>query len=333
MKPDSSISGSSLKGHLFAPLFFLAGFLLFQVFNFTFFTAHAAWRRDRAGNEWTQKKRLYLKAIDRGPVGDLFLGDSTVMVGIQPSLVSPAAFNLGVGGLDPSELALHARFLQDPKHRPARIFLSISPNYLSGNEWKNPVSLPKAAVVMDASLQFYADQNSFRPVLLWGARPVKQAIEKIVARVNRLPDEFVLGEVEADGGMLRYPYAKHQPALDRSYGKFRTRLAGLESVGNFVATMRARGVPILWIHMPYRENFEEMLRDPSLGAGFATRRDAYLTTVFGDDIIDMRGSMPSSAFRDDVHLTPEGSIAFSRLLAERVRRLPRPAAGLPIGGQ
>lgn len=318
MKRPSSTSASSPARFLAA--FFGIGLVVLWSANVLLLEAYR-WRRykGRAG-EYSEKMRNAREAFERGCRFEaVFAGDSTVSVGIMARLLGPGYLNVAWSGFEPSELPVLRRDLLSFAVVPRRVFIGISPTYLSQNEWRNTFSVPLGTALLDGIRSFYADTNSFRPLVVMGglAALSERFLVSPLEGDNPAREARVLREtVEPDGLLVVDPeIRRHVPPQDP---KLHFRLANFRMVETFRRELGQRGIGTTWLFMPYSPELERAFRESPSARGFLARYREEIRRIFGGESVDLSGSLPGDLFRDEGHLTREGARVLTLRLADHL---------------
>lgn len=332
MKRRSSTSASSPGRFLAA--FFGIGLVVLWGANLALLEAYR-WRRYRSpSSEYVEKMRNARDAFRRGcPIEAVFAGDSTVSVGIMPRVLGPGYLNVAWSGFEPSELSVLERDLLAVPVPPKRVFIGVNPTYLSQNEWRNPFSVPPGAALLDGIRSFYDDTNSLRPLAVMGGLAAlagrflvspldasPSGREGIVTRLTVEPDGLLVVEPEMRRGVP-----------PRGEWRLHFRRVNFELLERFRRDLARRGVGTTWIFMPYAPAQEQAFRDGGPAGGFFLRYREEIGRIFGDDVVDLRGSIPGDLFRDEGHLTREGAQVLTQELGARLA-LPRQRGGPGCAG-
>jgi hypothetical protein len=291
---------------------------VFLVFNLSTTYAYLKYRYRSGASEWSQKTQVLEHHIREGKgMNILFVGDSTVSCGISPGAFDRRSFNLAWSGFEPSELnALKKQILALPQ-RPRQVFIGINPSFLSQNEWRNSFDLPYGLVAWEALKEFYSDSNSMKPFLVMGgASAVAARFLQPPKLLHQHPKQAqgpqATERVEADGLLVA-----DSPREDRASGTdvdLRFRPVNFRMLRAFRGDLMAVGIRVSWIRMPYSLDFEQTLRSGKKASRFMAQADQQIKEIFGTDVIDLRGCVPDSCFRDQVHLNRHGAELLSRHL-------------------
>lgn len=318
MRRSSSTSGSRRKLSPGAELalFFGLGLATIVAINTGLQVAYQARRYGAGGGEFVQKAALVReRQSTHRPISTLFVGDSTVSVGVAPSEIGDDALNLAWSGFEPSEFGVLERLIEESGIAPKTIVIGMNPTFLSQNEWRNPQDLPAWSVARDALAAFYKDSNSFKPFLLAGG--LTAFSNRYLARpfTNRQTREAE-GQsvtVRADGLVTVSP-ERRSTAKEREDLELPFRKQNFEMLEAFRERFTSRGVRVVYLFMPYTAAFERVLREGPAAKAFTSRARLEIVRIFGDDIINLSGRAPDGLFRDGVHLTRAGAEHVGRLL-------------------
>jgi hypothetical protein len=304
--------------HRFLATFLGVIALVFFGVNFTVLEM-TQFRRYRGESEYAKKMRNALDAYAAGrAITTIFAGDSTVSVGIMPRILGPDYLNVAWSGFDPSELErLKDRLLSFPVV-PSTVFIGINPTFLSENEWGNLLSVPPGTALLDGIESFYEDTNSFKPLVIMGgiASLSNRFLVSPLGSSEDRGSHFTHLAVEPDGRLAVYPDSRLQVPR-RDHVKLRFRRANYAMVEVFRSTLAAKGIRVIWLCMPYSRAFERALREGNSAREFRRYRRE-IDRIFGDDVIDLSGTVPDELFRDEGHLMTAGSQLVTEKLAERL---------------
>jgi len=308
MKSCSSTSGFRRLGRGYAAAFFALVFAFFGLANEVLLHAYARVEGRVFGRAWTQKKEAYAARAAARPWRVAYVGDSTVDVGARMDLIDPDGFNLGRSGMDPSRLPGVARWLLcAPALRPRVVLLTFEPSHLGEDAYAEPLALPFAAALGDAARLYYAQSNSFKPLLCGGCGYLTSLADLVLARLETaLPGET--SSVPAPAAPAAAPKLYARAASFRLLEDFRRRLADA-------------GVRVLWVDLPMRSGFRRALAESPTSRAFASYEEDRLAAIFGPDRVDLSALLDDRLLVDDVHASPEGAEVLSRELARRLAAL------------
>ena len=262
------------------------------------------------GRAWLEKRQLFeARRAGGAPLNSVYAGDSTVDVGIRMESVDPAGFNLSRTGFEPSRLPSLARLLlADPARKPRYILLSLTWSHLSEDAWVRPGDVPTAIAAVDAARLYYADSNSFRPLLCGGCSYLTTVAEKAI---ERLAPRSPAGASDA-------PWKQATPTVDL---KLRVREANFALIERFKRDLEASGTRVVWIYLPARSGFLASFESSDSNRAFAQHAQRRIGEIFGPDVVDLRHFLDDRELVDDVHAGPEGarrqSAELGRVLAAR----------------
>jgi len=266
------------------------------VLNLCVLLVYARFEGRTPGHEWTLKWRSFLAFNQSHRLNSVLVGDSSAEWGFDIAQVDRDGFNLGRAGLEPSRLPSLSGQIIALAQRPRYVFCSISSIGMADNAWTKPWELPFGLTISDALRLFYDDQNSLRPVI-WGG---SGAVTRLARRaVDTIP---------AAG------FAVDTPVADIKFRIYRSNFA---LVQKFSGQLRRAGIHVVWIKMPYRQDFVEALAGP--GASYADYEKNQLRGIFGSDIVDLRDVLDDTNMADCVHVTPRGRAILSEALNQRIR--------------
>jgi len=319
MKPRSSTSASRSRPHTYALVFFGTMFLLFMFMNMGVTAFYLGMRGSTKGGEWYQKQEFFEKAAATSPPDYLFLGDSTVSCGFRPSRMSVAAFNLARSGMDPSELGSVVDLIDRKGVAPRIVFLSFIPGFMSQNDWKNGFAVPYGVALGDAMAQFYEDSNSMKPMLLFGNGTLTRFFENHLVRFEKKRNSRnETWWIDVDGAQV-FGQVTVRPIGTLPTPKLRLRLANFSMLQQVKDRLSARGTRVVWVYLPYRSDFQKSLETNPNAANFYREYQSRIGQIFQQDIVDLRGVLPDSGFKDGAHMLPEGADQLSRTMDKIVK--------------
>jgi hypothetical protein len=329
MKRSSSTSASSRLPLRFLATFFGIVIAVFWGVNFAVLKAHKS-RRYRPDSEYARKMRNALEAYASGRrLTTVFAGDSTISVGIMPRLLGPGYQNVAWSGFDPSELELLKENLLSLPVVPTVVFLGINPTFLSQNDWGDTLSVPPGTAFVDGIGSFYDDTNSFKPLVIMGGlaalsnrflvSPLGRSESDRGATVKHL-------SVEPDGLLVVDPETGAQMA-PRDDLKLPFRQANFEMIEAFHHGLARKGIRVVWLFMPYSAMFERALSTGISAREFVARYRGEIHRIFGEDLIDLTGTIPDEFFRDEGHLRKAGARLLTGKLSERLASIDTAARG------
>jgi|GEM_PF-1934296 len=289
--------------------------LVFFILNVGLTKFYLRYRYRRGSSEWSQKTEVLARRIQGGKgLNLLFVGDSTISCGVTPRAFDEKSFNLAWSGFEPSELdALKMQILALPE-RPRKVYIGINPSFLSQNEWRNSFDLPIGAVVQDALMEIYSDSNSMKPFILMGGVSAMSAryLQPPASKHRKALGTLEAPRIEADG--LLVMNAPGEPQAGSADQDLKFRAVNFRLLMSFRNDLMASGIQLGWIRMPYSRAFEQSLRSGAKASLFMAHADLRIRAIFGQDVIDLSGSVPDSFFRDSVHLKETGAVLLSQKL-------------------
>jgi len=261
--------------------------------------------------EWAQKQVAFKEFTGQNRRLDLlFIGDSTVSGGLRPGFITQNGFNFGRNGGDPSEILDISKSVTNGRQLPKTIFLSVTPGFTSQNLWKNPFQVPFLTNLEDGARLFFEDTNSFKSSFQFGGYLTMLTMQSLYSRLEKriLPSRALGGPetperfVDADGAYLS---KGGQESAEIAKFKLRYRRANFEMMNRFKRSWNDRGVRVVWIYMPYRQDYQRLLTGEE--AAFYGSYCAGISAIFGQDVVDLRNTVPYGLFFDQVHLNSEGA--------------------------
>jgi len=293
--------------------------LVFMLLNMGITKFYLRMRGTTKGGEWYQKVKYFERAKEASPHEYLFLGDSTVSCGFRPSRMTVSAFNLARSGMDPSELGTVVDLMESQGAAPRIVFLSFIPGFMSQNDWKNGYSVPYGVVFKDAVAQFYEDSNSTKPLLLFGSGTLPGFFEVTLPRLaKKAGSRRDTWWIDTDGAQV-FNQVTIRPIGSLPVPKLRLRRANFTMIQEIKDHLESRGIRTVWIYLPYRSDFQSSLENNSNSSYFYSEYRKRIDRIFKNDVIDLRGTIPDSEFKDGAHMLPEGADKLSKITNEIIR--------------
>jgi hypothetical protein len=259
----------------------------------------------------------------------VFAGDSTVSVGIMPSILGPSAFNLAWSGFEPSQLRTLENAILALSSRPTKVVLGLNPTFLSQNEWRNTLAVPLSIAFREGLESFYSDTNSLKPFIIMGG--FGYLSERFLAPPFgdglQVREEAGVETIVEQDGLLVVQGARRTGGAQREDVGLRYRDCNFWMIERFRIRLAQAGIRVVWVFMPYSGNLERALREGPVASRFQARYRAEIERIFGNDVVDLSGSVPDELFRDEVHLTKSGAETATRHLLEAPALLPSAGSG------
>jgi len=311
MRPHSSTSAS--RGFSRWRLVVFTGLFLAGIRG----ADHLAWLLAPQGAppDWQLKLE---RASGRPAPRIVFVGDSTIALGIRPGLLDIPGYNFGRVGLLPEDLPEVSSALASRLPVPFTIMLSITPELLLDfRNIRNASPASKAAaLVRNRYTQLGLAGTLFLPHLGDARTAAGVLARNFLRRCQDRPRED-LWWVEADGHLVQADLqpglrAKDRPLPAAPPQDRRVTERARAALAAFRDTWQGRGCPVYWIIMPTCPGSGADLDPAQKGLG-----EAYLQvvrSVFPARIIDLRGTVDETGFTDPIHLNPEGATRLTATL-------------------
>jgi hypothetical protein len=260
----------------------------------------------------------------------LYVGDSTIMTSVLPTLVSAACecgpgFNAGFSAADPWLTDAMTRQLLEVMH-PALVVISTSPWTVDGGahfvvsesarELMSAAELEARGAPLDLSLRLDASIGD-----LWSAYGQRQLLKEWASTFapGQRYDETLRGYYVAAGSANSY--ARLVAQADRLFedvGQASSSAPGAVVIRTLVDDLRARGIEVAFLLPPlHAAAFEQA--GPYLASADVALRE--LAAQSGVPLIDCRAAVSSADFRDVTHLVESGAERHSSCVGDQIRAL------------
>jgi hypothetical protein len=260
----------------------------------------------------------------------LYVGDSTIMTSVLPTVVSAACecgpgFNAGFSAADPWLTDAMTRQLLEVMH-PALVVISTSPWTVDGGahfvvsesarELMSAAELEARGAPLDLSLRLDASIGD-----LWSAYGQRQLLKEWASTFapGQRYDETLRGYYVAAGSANSY--ARLVAQADRLFedvGQASSSAPGAVVIRTLVDDLRARGIEVAFLLPPlHAAAFEQA--GPYLASADVALRE--LAAQSGVPLIDCRAAVSSADFRDVTHLVESGAERHSSCVGDQIRAL------------
>jgi hypothetical protein len=294
------------------------------VFRSGFFASHVA----VADPQWPAAK---LAIAARQPDANvLYVGDSTMMTSVLPTIVSSACecgpgFNGAFSAADPWLTDAMTRRLLTFM-RPELVVVSISPwtvdasarfeNSDSARQLMSPADLEARGAPLNLEQLIDATLGS-----VWSAYGQRQLLKEWASAIapGQRYDEALLGYYVAPGSANSY--ARLVAQADRLFEDVRdasSTAPGAAVIRSLVDDLRARGIAVAFLVPPLHPAATEQAGPYLEHADVAIRE---LADEQGVPVIDCRATVTSADFRDVTHLVKPAAERHSRCVGEQLRAI------------
>jgi hypothetical protein len=260
----------------------------------------------------------------------LYIGDSTMMTSVLPTIVSTACecgpgFNGGFAAADPWLTdAMTRRLLQFMQ--PELVVISTSPWTVdamarfedsdSARQLLSPSELEARGLAIDLEQRIDTTIAS-----LWSAYGRRQLLKEWFSALapGQRYDEALLGYYVAPGSANSY--ARLVAQADRLFedvAAASSTAPGAAVIGALVDDLHARGITVAFLLPPLHPAAAEH------AGRYLERADVAIQELAGDrgvPLIDCRTAVSAADFRDVTHLVPSGAEKHSRCVGEQIRAL------------
>ena len=294
------------------------------VFRSGFFDSHVA----VSDPQWPAAK---LAIATRQPNASvLYVGDSTMMTSVLPTIVSRSCdcgpgFNGGFSASNPWTTDAMTRRLLTFMH-PKLVVISVSPwavdaaAKFESNELARQVMSPSELAARGAPLDL-AESIDATLGSLWSAYGQRELVKEWFSALapGQRYDESLLGYYVAPGSANSY--ARLVATADKLFADVGTPTAdapGAAVIRSLVDDLRARGIAVAFLLPPLHPTaYEE-------AGPYLERADVAIRQLAGEravPLIDCRASFSASDFRDVTHLLEPAAERHSACVGERVRAI------------
>jgi hypothetical protein len=294
------------------------------VFRSGFFASHVT-----VSNPQTPAAKLAL-AARQADARVLYVGDSTIMTSVLPSVVSEVCrcgpgFNAGFSAANPWLTDAMTKRVIDIAH-PRLVVISASPWTVDGNaqfddsdlarQLMSPADLSALGARLDLVARIDASLGS-----LWSAYGQRELLKEWVGSMapGQRYDETLRGYWVAAG--LANSYDRLVATASRLFadvGEPTTSASGAIVVGSLIDELRARGIAVAILVPPLHSTAYER------AGPYLERADAAVRELAGQrgiPVIDCRASVSPTDFRDVTHLVASGAEKHSVCVGEQLRTL------------
>ena len=260
----------------------------------------------------------------------LYVGDSTMMTSVLPTIASTACecgpgFNGGFSAADPWLTDAMTRRLLGFMH-PELVVISVSPWTVdsgarfetseSARALMSPAELEARGAPLDLEERMDAGIGA-----LWSAYGQRQLLKEWASALapGQRYDETLRGYYVAAGSANSY--ARLVAQADRLFedvGDASSTAPGAMVIRNLVDDLRTRGITVAFLVPPlHAAAFEN-------AGPYLERADAAIRALAGErdvPLIDCRATVTADDFRDVTHLVEPGAEKHSRCVGEQIRTI------------
>jgi hypothetical protein len=294
------------------------------VFRSGLFASHVA----VSDPQWPAAK---LAIAARQPNADvLYVGDSTIMTSVLPTVVSATCecgpgFNGGFSAADPWLTDAMTRRLLGFMH-PRLVVISVSPwtvdggahfaNSDSARQLLSPEALEARGAPLDLAQRIDADLGR-----LWSAYGQRHLLKEWGSALapGQRYDEALLGYYVAPGNANSYARLVAQTGrLFEDVADASPTAPGALVINALVDELRSRGITVAFLVPPLHTTAFEY------AGAYLEEADAAIRDLAGErdvPVIDCRGTVTAADFRDVTHLVEPGAEKHSRCVGEQVRAI------------
>ena len=293
-------------------------------FRSGFFASHVA----VSDPQWPAAKLAI--AVRQPDTRVLYVGDSTIMTSVLPTIVSGACecgpgFNGGFSAADPWLTDAMTRrllgFMQ-----PRLVVISVSPwtvdsgaqfaDSESARDLMSPAELEARGAPLDLEQRIDRGLGS-----LWSAYGQRQLLKEWASALtpDQRYDEALLGYYVAPGSANSYARLVAQTErLFEDVGDPSPAAPGAIVIGSLVDDLRARGITVAFLVPPLHSAALERA-GPYLERADAAIRE--LAAEHAVPVIDCRATVTAADFRDVTHLVESGAERHSGCVGEQIRTI------------
>lgn len=255
----------------------------------------------------------------------LYVGDSTVMTGIMPAVITGSCrcgpgFNAGFGAASPWLTASITRRLLEFEH-PRAVVIGVSPWYLgsgarfSGGPYVSELLSPAESAALGAPMDLSGVADA-KAAALWSAYGQRVLVKEWLASLvpGQAYDAAQRGYYSVPGTLLSRSQLEAAAAV-MDPDPTGTPIAdgpGAEVLAGLIAELRARGIDVMLVAPPFHPSATELTGSYLPKAEVALRAFAATRNV---PILDCRSAVAPSDFRDLYHLNHDGAEKYSACLA------------------
>jgi hypothetical protein len=293
-------------------------------FRSGFFASHIA----VSDPQWPAAKLAI--AARRPDTRVLYVGDSTIMTSVLPTIVSDACdcgpgFNGGFSAADPWLTDAMTRRLLGVM-RPRLVVISVSPwtvdsgghfaDSESARQLMSTEALAARGLAIDLEQRLDAGIGS-----IWSTYGQRQLLKEWASALlpGQRYDEALLGYYVAPGSANSYARLVAQTErLFEDVGQASPTAPGALVIRALVDDLRALGIAVAFLVPPLHSTALEH------AGPYLDRADAAIRELADDDdvpVIDCRSTVTAADFRDVTHLVELGAEKHSRCVGERVRTI------------
>ncbi len=260
----------------------------------------------------------------------LYVGDSTMMTGVLPTIASTACecgpgFNGGFSAADPWLTDAMTRRLLGFMH-PRLVVISVSPWTVDGGarfeDSESARELLSPAELEARGVPFHLEQRIDRGLgSLWSAYGQRQLLKEWVSALGpgQAYDETLRGYYVAPGSANSYARLLAQTErLFEDVGEASPTAPGATVITALVDDLRARGITVAFLVPPLHSAALEH------AGPYLERADAAIRELAGErdvPVIDCRATVTAADFRDVTHLVEPGAERHSRCVGEQIRTI------------
>jgi len=296
----------------------------FAFFRSGFFAAHVA-----ISNPQTASAKLAL-AERHADARVLYVGDSTIMTSVMPTVVSAecacgTGFNGGFSAANPWLTRAMTERLLGFMH-PRVVVISVSPwtvderaKFEDGGfarQLLSPAELESLGASVDLQERFDAALGA-----VWSAYGQRELLKEWISALapSQRYDESLLGYWVAPGSANSYTRVVAVASrLFTDVGDAATTAPGAKVLTALVAEMQARGIDVVFMLPPLHPASYD-IAGPYLSTADAAIRD--LAARQHVPIIDCRSVVSAEDFRDATHVFPDAAERHSRCVGEQLGAL------------
>ena len=260
----------------------------------------------------------------------LYVGDSTIMTSVLPTIVATACecgpgFNGGFSAADPWLTDAMTRRLLGFMH-PKLVVISVSPWTVDGGAHFENSDSARQLMSLDALEARGAPPDLAQRIdagvgSLWSAYGQRQLLKEWASALapGQRYDEALLGYYVAPGSANSYARLMAQTGrLFEDVGQASPTAPGALVIRALVDDLRARGITVAFLVPPLHTAAFEY------AGAYLEQADAAIRDLAGErdvPVIDCRATVTAADFRDVTHLVEPGAEKHSRCVGEQVRAI------------